>query len=90
MIACDGTMRTYAIRCKSTSSTCSATETSGWYEVEARTDVEVVSEPQQEADEPEGDTGGRAPVNWERPNRRLATVTGRVPDRPRQKASGYG
>lgn len=46
-------------------------------------------EPAQEQDE--SDTGGRAPVTWKRPHRRLATVNRAVRNRrPRQAASTYG
>ena len=62
----------------------------GWREVTVA-DLETIKikEPaQQEQDEP--DTGER-PVTWERPNRRLATVTGlRRSRRMPQQASTYG
>jgi hypothetical protein len=59
----------------------------GWREVTVD-DLEtiVIKEPAQEQDEP--NTGER-PVYWERPHRRLATVTASR-DRPRQLESTFG
>lgn len=91
MIACGVKTYTYTSGGTSTPNTYYATDTTGWYEVETWPVVMVVSEPQQEADDKQDeDTGGRAPVTLERHHRRLATVTGRAPDRPRQQASGFG
>jgi len=61
----------------------------GWQEVSSDAIVSSetkIDEPAQEQDEQ--DTGER-PVYWERPHRRLATVTASR-DRPRQLESTYG
>jgi hypothetical protein len=61
----------------------------GWQEVSSEAIVSSetkVDEPAQEQDEP--NTGER-PVYWERPHRRLATVTASR-DRPRQLESTFG
>ena len=62
----------------------------GWREVTVD-DLETIEikEPAQKQDEPDMD---ERPVTWERPNRRLATVTGlrRLLTRIPQQASTYG
>jgi len=62
----------------------------GWQEVSSEAFVcqeTKFEEPAQEQEEP--NTGGWLPVHWERPNRRLATVTD-TRDRPRQLESSFG
>ncbi len=92
MIAHCGTYSRTTTAGTTTPNTYSATnDTDGWYEAVTRQTVEVVSEPQQQADDEQvEDTGWRESVNTRLPNRRPATVTGRTPDRPRQQASGFG
>jgi hypothetical protein len=78
--------------------TCTATRTtytvvvvdSGWRDatIDDLATIEIKEPAQQEQDEP--DTGERL-VYWERPNRRLATVTGlRRNKQVPQQASTYG
>jgi hypothetical protein len=59
-----------------TETTYSSSDLSGKYEIDNSQLVVVVSEPQQEADAQEEPNVSEALVYWERPHRRLATVTG--------------
>lgn len=82
MIAKGGT-ETYTDNCYS------CTDCTYWREIEPHeitVTVDVHEEPAQEQDEPNTDERS---VTWERPHRRLATVT-TSRDRPRQLESSFG
>ena len=93
MIACQGYNTRVYYRTgdgTATDATYSATETSGWYEID-NSQLIVVSVSQEEADDQDEPDTGERPVTWAWHNRRLATVNraGRC-NSPRKVASSFG
>ena len=105
MIACLPRSATIYYRTASTSSATDVTDgydttclvvyvasDNGWYEISSDAMVWVVTEAKEPARKPdEPNTGRRVPVTWERPHRRLATVTRtRRVNKPRKASSSWG